>query len=94
MTDAHRDDERKTSMINSLLHDADRAVMGATFARQIGHIGPACELDASAERGYREALALDPGMTDPAWREGGNRDVEWLATHGLAAIPAGDPHAE
>lgn len=70
--------------IDQLLHDADRKVMGANFARQIGHTGPAAEMDAEAERLYREAMQLDPEQTLPAWQETGNRDAQWLAEHGLA----------
>lgn len=72
------------SEIDRLLHDADRKVMGANMARQMGDLTAAARMDAEAEALYREAMALDPEQSDPAWQETGNREPQWLSEHGLA----------
>jgi hypothetical protein len=74
--------------INQLLHDADRAVMGANFARQMGDRANAALLDRDAIAMYRQALNGDVHMTDPAWGETFNRDPDWLNHNGFARIAA------
>jgi hypothetical protein len=72
--------------LDQLLHDADRAQGGASFARQMGDSKNAKALEQKAISLYEAALARDPQMTDPAWGEDGNRDVAWLRWAGLAQI--------
>lgn len=76
------------SEIDQLLHDADRKVMGANFARQMGDRANASTMDRDAIGLYRQALNADIHMVDPAWKEIGNRDDEWLRKNGLARIAA------
>lgn len=64
--------------VNKLLHDADRKVMGANFAREMGHHGPAAEMDRDARELYQRAMQADPERADDAWAEDGNRDHQWL----------------
>lgn len=74
--------------IDQLLHDADRKVMGANFARQMGDRMNAAAMDRDAVGLYRQALNADVHMVDPAWKETGNRDDEWLRKNGFARIAA------
>jgi len=74
----------ETPTIDRLLHDADRAVMGARMAAQMRDVKAAMRMAREAERLYRQALKADPTQTDPAWQEVGNRDAQWLAERGLA----------
>jgi hypothetical protein len=76
------------SEVDRLLHDADRKVMGANFARYMGDHHNAALLDRAAGVLYGAALAADPSRTDRAWRETGNRDAEWLKANGLARVPS------
>ena len=76
------------SEIDQLLHDADRKVMGANFARQMGDRSSAARMDRDAIGLYRQALNADIYMLDPAWKETGNRDDEWLQKNGFARIAA------
>lgn len=76
------------SDVDRLLHDADRSVMGANFARMMGDRANAIKMDRDAVRLYRQALDADMYMVDPAWKETGNRDDQWLRTNGLARIAA------
>lgn len=76
------------SEIDQLLHDADRKVMGANFARQMGDRANVAAMDRDAVGLYRQALNADIHMEDPAWKEVGNRDDEWLRAHGFARIAA------
>ncbi len=63
--------------IDALLHDAEQAQGGAVFARwmvaaQPGnpqHAQVAKRLDAKRDRLVRQARALDPDRTAPAWRQ-------------------------
>lgn len=72
--------------IDQLLHDADRKVMGAGFARRVGDTKAALRMDTEAGRLYKQAIAADEFMRDPAWKEGGNRDRDWLLLHGFEQI--------
>lgn len=74
--------------IDKLLHDADRAVMGANFARRMGDRRNAFTLDHEAIGLYGQALNGDIHMVDPAWKETGNRDDDWLRRNGFARIAA------
>lgn len=76
------------SVIDQLLHDADRKVMGANFARQMGDRANAGTMDRDAVALYRRALNTDIHMEDPAWKETGNRDDDWLRRNGFARIAA------
>jgi hypothetical protein len=75
-----------TSKIDQLLHDADRAAMGADFAVRMLDLPHAMSLSDKAAELYRAALSADPDMTDPAWKEGGNRSYDWLMRNGFAEI--------
>lgn len=72
--------------IDRLLHDADRMVMGAEFARRMGDHTSADALDIQARTGYQQALDADPKMSDPAWKETGNRDASWLRRNGFITM--------
>lgn len=74
--------------IDRLLHDADRKVMGANFARRMCDNMNAEALDREATRLYRQALDADIYMVDPAWKWTGNRDEHWLRNNGFARIAA------
>lgn len=75
-----------TSEIDRLLHDADRKVMGANMARQMGDRASASRMDRDAIDLYRQALNADIHMEDPTWKEDGNRDGMWLRAHGFSRI--------
>lgn len=76
------------SVIDQLLHDADRKVMGANMARQMGDKRNASTMDRDAVGLYRQALNADIHMEDPAWKETGNRDDDWLRSNSFARIAA------
>lgn len=76
------------SEIDQLLHDADRKVMGANFARRMGDHVNAAAMDRDAVGLYRQALGADIHMEASAWKETGNRDDEWLRRNGFAHIAA------
>lgn len=76
------------SEIDQLLHDADRKVMGANFARQMGDRVNAAAMDRDAVGLYRQALNGDIHLEDPAWKETANRDADWLRRNGFARIAA------
>lgn len=78
----HQDD------IDQLLHDADQAVGGIPLAQMMGDRKAATALHAKATNLYQRALAQDPDMTDPAWKETGNREPDWLRRNGFSQIAA------
>lgn len=55
--------------IDRLLHDAEHAEAGETFARMIGHVFEAQTLRSKADHLIAMANTLDPEHTAPAWSE-------------------------
>ena len=74
--------------IDRLLHDADRKIMGANFARLMGDRVNARAMEREASGLYQKALDADIHLLDPAWKETGNRDDKWLRVNGFARIAA------
>lgn len=71
----------------TVLRAADRKVLGAEFARNIGDTKTAERMDDEAVALYVKALSLDPMRQQDAWRDAETRDRNWLDRHGLSAIP-------
>lgn len=57
----------RDEQVNRLLHDAQHASSGSSFAHLTGHWQMATELAEKAARLRREAEALDPNRKAPAW---------------------------
>ncbi len=71
----------------TVLRAADRKVLGAEFARNVGDIHTAARMDDEAVALYAKALNLDPMRRHHAWRDAETRDRSWLDRHGLGVIP-------
>ncbi len=72
--------------LDQLLHDADRAQGGISLARMMRDRTVEASLEAKAIGLYQQALDIDPTLSDPAWKETGNRDRDWLRARGFAQI--------